>query len=483
MRSYTFLVLLLSGVLLCTPDFVIAQEVDEATPPGLTIHVVQRGENLMQIASQYAVTVQDLAQLNGLYDVNSIQVGQRLLVPGADSPGREPTTTHIVQPGETLLSIAQLYDVDVDTLVEKNNISNANQIYSGQVLNIYSSVESRLPFIPTGPDNGLETLPVEFYTVQPGETLYQIALQHNTTVQEIASANSLVDQTQLLAGTQLVIPTLSDAGSLITLAEPINNVVVKPHFFVEGETGSVVIETNESVVIEGLFLGRELQVIQETSSRHIMLIPIPIYTQPDVYPIQFLITRADGSETQFAFNIRVVQGIYETQNLDMSPEMEELLAPAVQQNELTILQRITGTISTEKNFSGPFGLPAAAALNGQFGTRRAYNNGPVESFHSGADFASAPDTAIFASAPGRVVLADEMNIRGNTIVIDHGWGVYTLYAHLNLIRVSIGQTVATGDTIGYAGASGRVTGPHLHWEVWVNGIPVNPVPWTQKIFP
>ena len=121
-------------------------------------------------------------------------------------------------------------------------------------------------------------------------------------------------------------------------------------------------------------------------------------------------------------------------------------------------------------------------MNAQYGTRRSYNGGEISSYHSGADFASAPSTPIYAAADGVVVLADSLNIRGNTIVIDHGWGIYTLYAHQTAFNVALGDRVVTGQVIGTAGSTGRVTGPHLHWEVWVNGIPVNPITWTQTFF-
>ncbi|MCA9912181.1 MAG: M23 family metallopeptidase, partial [Anaerolineae bacterium] len=159
------------------------------------------------------------------------------------------------------------------------------------------------------------------------------------------------------------------------------------------------------------------------------------------------------------------------------------LAPAVQENEFAILRSITSTITPERYHEGLFSIPAAAAMNAPYGTRRSYNGGPVNNFHSGADFASAPNTPIFAAGNGVVVLADTLNIRGNTIVIDHGWGIYTLYAHQTSFNVSVGDRVITNQTIGFAGSTGRVTGPHLHWEVWVNGVPVNPITWTQRTFP
>jgi murein DD-endopeptidase MepM/ murein hydrolase activator NlpD len=84
-----------------------------------------------------------------------------------------------------------------------------------------------------------------------------------------------------------------------------------------------------------------------------------------------------------------------------------------------------------------------------------------------------------AAAPGTVALAESLTVRGNTVLVDHGWGVYSVYMHLSSIGVAVGSAVGAGQPIGAVGASGMVTGPHLHWEVRVHGIPVDPLPWLE----
>jgi len=81
------------------------------------------------------------------------------------------------------------------------------------------------------------------------------------------------------------------------------------------------------------------------------------------------------------------------------------------------------------------------------------------------------------------VFAAPLIVRGNATIIDHGWGVYTGYWHQSRIEVQVGQRVETGQIIGYQGATGRVTGPHLHWEMWVAGEQVDPLEWTETAFP
>jgi murein DD-endopeptidase MepM/ murein hydrolase activator NlpD len=82
-----------------------------------------------------------------------------------------------------------------------------------------------------------------------------------------------------------------------------------------------------------------------------------------------------------------------------------------------------------------------------------------------------------------VVFAGPLTVRGNATVIDHGWGIYTAYDHQSEVFVNPGEYVEPGQLIGLGGATGRVTGPHLHLEVWVGGVKVDPIDWLQKSFP
>jgi len=99
------------------------------------------------------------------------------------------------------------------------------------------------------------------------------------------------------------------------------------------------------------------------------------------------------------------------------------------------------------------------------------------------DFCGRTGTELYAVAPGKVVYVDTLVVRGGVVVIDHGWGVYTAYDHLSEFRVQAGDMVQPGQVIGLGGSTGRSTGPHLHWEVWVGGVQVNPVDWLARAYP
>jgi len=133
---------------------------------------------------------------------------------------------------------------------------------------------------------------------------------------------------------------------------------------------------------------------------------------------------------------------------------------------------------------GLFIYPAGdAVISSEFGTRRSYNGGPATSFHEGLDFDVDEGEPVMAAADGRVAMAEPLTVRGNAILIDHGLGVHTGYWHLSEVNVAVGQQVKAGEVIGKAGSSGLSTGPHLHWEIRIGQINVNPVQWTRQTFP
>jgi murein DD-endopeptidase MepM/ murein hydrolase activator NlpD len=119
---------------------------------------------------------------------------------------------------------------------------------------------------------------------------------------------------------------------------------------------------------------------------------------------------------------------------------------------------------TPRAWDGPMAQPVAGVARSSFGTRSVFNGEP-RAPHAGVDFRGAVGTLVVAPAAGRVVLADPLFFTGQTVVIDHGAGLYSLLAHLSRIDVANGQLLGRGDTIGLLGATGRVTGPHLHWAV------------------
>lgn len=405
-------------LLLLAGQLALSQE-DPANSPDVTVHVVQRGETVFSIARQHNSTIEAIATLNGLTNPNSIAIGQRLIV---------PVTAQSIQ---TITLVPQ-------------------------------TAES-------------------IHIVQPNETLFRIALRYGSTVAQLSELNSLADPTLIFAGQRLLIPS-TETAQAESYPAPITKIVLKPAIFTEGSTGSITLETQTAVTLQGEFLGKPLNIITGNNA-YASIIGIPLFTEAGTYTAQLILEQPNQSPLRVNLPITVVSGGYAATNINITPEQEALLAPAVEEFEISTITRVTSQFSSERLFEGTLSLPAAAPMNAPYGTRRSYNGGALNRVHNGADFASPPNTPIFAAAKGRVVLADTLNIRGNTVVLYHGLGVYTLYAHLNSINVALGQEVTSGQVIGVSGATGRATGPHLHWEVWVNGIAVNPIQWTQQYFP
>lgn len=130
--------------------------------------------------------------------------------------------------------------------------------------------------------------------------------------------------------------------------------------------------------------------------------------------------------------------------------------------------------SAERLWALPFARPVPTEANSAFGTRSVFN-GTARSAHGGADFPSAAGTPVRAPAAGRVVIARALYFSGNSVVIDHGMGLFTTLAHLSVIAVREGDALTRAQVVGRVGDTGRVTGPHLHWSVRANGARVDPL--------
>jgi len=135
---------------------------------------------------------------------------------------------------------------------------------------------------------------------------------------------------------------------------------------------------------------------------------------------------------------------------------------------------IFASLSPRRLWSGPFTAPVPGEVISVFGKRNIYNGQPRQP-HSGIDFRGAAGTPVQAPNAGRVALADDLYFSGNTVILDHGLGLYSYLCHLSEFSVKAGDRVEAGDRLGRVGATGRVTGPHLHWTVRLARTLVDPL--------
>jgi murein DD-endopeptidase MepM/ murein hydrolase activator NlpD len=186
-------------------------------------------------------------------------------------------------------------------------------------------------------------------------------------------------------------------------------------------------------------------------------------------------TMDDGRVEKREVVIKVVEKKYPTTELKVEDKYVELskadLARANRESQET--EAIYKVVSPEPLWDEPFIIPIAGRTGTNFGHRRIFNGEP-RAPHAGADLRATTGTPIHATNRGRVVLAKNLFFTGNTVILDHGLGVFSLYAHLSRIDVKKGVIVDNGQVVGLAGATGRVTGPHLHWGMKVQGARVDP---------
>lgn len=211
-----------------------------------------------------------------------------------------------------------------------------------------------------------------------------------------------------------------------------------------------------------------------------------IATQADaavgVHPVTVQLLDSGGNViSQLAAQLTVDGGGYQVENIDLPADVNNSLDPALVQQENDARAATFAQFTNQKLWSGPFIWPVPPdVITDPFGIRRSYNGGPVSSFHQGIDIAADEGVPIVASNSGRVAYVAYGPTHGNCVIIDHGDGVFSGYSHMSRFNVQVGQMVNKGDVIGFVGSTGMATGPHVHWEIDVRGVPVDPVPWTLQ---
>ena len=202
------------------------------------------------------------------------------------------------------------------------------------------------------------------------------------------------------------------------------------------------------------------------------------------------LTARDGAGAavqQAEVAIPVLPGTYATyldaQQIAIPPDKQALDDPALQRRENAFLATIFDRFTPRQLWQGRFIYPATGfVLTTGFGERRIVAGQPGLRYHEGLDLALPQGTPFVAAADGVVVMARPMAVRGNMTIIDHGMGVYSAYLHQVRFGVTEGQVVHQGEVIGYVGSTGYSTGPHLHWELRVDDVYVDPDQWTRQDF-
>jgi murein DD-endopeptidase MepM/ murein hydrolase activator NlpD len=206
-----------------------------------------------------------------------------------------------------------------------------------------------------------------------------------------------------------------------------------------------------------------------------VLAGIDLTMLPGTYTASITAT-VGGRASKTSYSLKVAAKAFPTRTLKVDNAFVDPPESAAARiaDDAKDLERCWASPSADKLWMGPFARPVPHPANSAFGSRSVFNGQPRNP-HSGADFSSPTGTPVKAPNAGRIVLAKDLYFSGGTVVIDHGLGLFSLFAHLSSIDVADGASVTTGDVVGRVGATGRVTGAHLHWMVRAGGARVDPL--------
>ncbi len=226
----------------------------------------------------------------------------------------------------------------------------------------------------------------------------------------------------------------------------------------------------ESEAERAVFLENEFLPVNYLGKRG-FFIAVPLETKPGTYPVRLV------SETPKVVLLKVREKRFPEEHIEVPPKMvyfDEETLRRIKQEVALVRSAVRVKKGMECRWDEPFIWPVHGRISSPFGLRRFFNGEP-RAPHSGIDIAVPSGTPVKASQKGKVVLSREFYLLGKVVVISHGCGLYTLYAHLKELKVREGEVVKRGQVIGLSGASGRATGPHLHFGFYISGVKVDPM--------
>lgn len=456
------LLLIIGSLMLFGGQTVNAQE---ETTPALE-YVVQSGDNLTEIAIRFGITLNALTDANNITNPNQVFVGDVLVIPGVDWVSGL-LDIQKVPIGETFRSLRRRFQLSPSVLGRVGGIISPTQVYADYPL-----------MMPTGIgedwDAGRAVLSEQL-------SMLSLAAEQGVNPWELAYKNQFSGLWQGVSSDVLLIPGTNDPGPG-ALPSPLS-IALRKGEFSQGSTFVLEVQTGgDEVALSGDFIGHQINFFPEQPGTYVALQGIHAMTVPGPYLLTISGAFGEGDNFEFSQMVRVSDGGYPSEKITVDPLY---LDSVVDQAEAEFVASMTATATPDKLWSGYFEKPTPfdIYINSAFGTRRSYNGSDYTYFHSGVDFGGGEGADVICPAAGRVVFAGQLEVRGNATIIDHGWGVYTGYWHQSQINVQVGDMVSEGQIIGLVGNTGRSSGAHLHWELWVGGVQVQPLDWLVQVYP
>jgi murein DD-endopeptidase MepM/ murein hydrolase activator NlpD len=247
-----------------------------------------------------------------------------------------------------------------------------------------------------------------------------------------------------------------------------------------GEPLRVLVESTVPLVsLRGEFLDRPVYFVRDEASidgrRWAGWTMVDLDRAPGPAVVELIGDAGEGRRVPGTHAVTIADKPFPEENLSVAPRYVEP-PPEVRrrlQRERELLEQVYRQRSDRHLVGGAFVRPVPGEPTSIFGTRRLFNGEP-RSPHPGVDLRAASGTPVAASGDGTVRIARDLYYSGNTVILDHGGGLFTIYAHLSEIAVAEGDEIAAGATLGKSGATGRVTGPHLHWGAKIGDRPFDP---------
>lgn len=447
-------------LLLFSRHVVYAQQTDPEYP----IYIVQSGDTLGGIAQKFGVSVQEIIKLNNIQDPDTISVGTELKIPGLQISGI--LTTQTVLLGQDLLTFSLIHQIPIEKLIRINRITTPAEFFAGNTFIVSEASEA---------DRQVRISS----TLTEQTPLLDKAILNRENPWSLMITNHLKNSWQLIPGDVIISTHNQD-----DIPASLPSIDLSPLPLVQGKTAILKVATKTPVEISGVLGDQTLHFFSEQANDYVSLVGIEAMANPGLQRLILTATSMDNPGQSFTIDqpVLLIAGEFIQETIE-GVDATTIDANTIDQENQTLKQIIN--ITPDRKWNGTFQYPVdEPCIGSRFGNRRSYNDGAFTYFHTGVDFSVCADNLnIYAAAPGVVVFAGQLPIKGNFTVIDHGWGIYTGYAHQAEILVNVGDVVEPGQRIGTIGNTGRSVGPHLHWEVWVNGIPVDPIDWVEKNFP